>query len=226
MCRHTQSNSCARLCNNNNILNFNTFSFFLFVCLQPEVFDEIDLLNLCFAECSTKNVNHSFQVCVFCVNLGLRWCSKLPWLQSFISHVCQNYIHGLVLQNIEASTKIRQLIVDGDEQMVANKVRCGLRDNLGKFAFHLYFFIYKTCQLIFHPLRYWCKRQGYDYSLYYTTCQSFLVFINVGLFTAIPLFELSFFNRKSLYWRVAEEMFGKNLNIYCVHQHEIASEFK
>lgn len=29
---------------------------------QPEVFDEIDLLNLCLCECSTKNQNHSFQV--------------------------------------------------------------------------------------------------------------------------------------------------------------------
>ncbi|KAG4078296.1 hypothetical protein HA402_013006, partial [Bradysia odoriphaga] len=28
---------------------------------KREVFDEIDLSNLCFAECSTKNVNHSFQ---------------------------------------------------------------------------------------------------------------------------------------------------------------------
>lgn len=29
---------------------------------QPEIYNEIDLLNLCLCECSTKNQNHSFQV--------------------------------------------------------------------------------------------------------------------------------------------------------------------
>jgi len=31
--------------------------------LQAVIFDEIELTDLCLAECSTKNVNHSFQVC-------------------------------------------------------------------------------------------------------------------------------------------------------------------
>lgn len=35
---------------------------FLSIYFQSEIFDEIDLSNLCFAECSTKNINHSFQV--------------------------------------------------------------------------------------------------------------------------------------------------------------------
>lgn len=30
--------------------------------LQSDIFDEIELSNLCYAECSIKNVNHSFQV--------------------------------------------------------------------------------------------------------------------------------------------------------------------
>lgn len=37
-------------------------SYVTLMMKQPEVFDEIDLLNLCLCECSTKNQNHSFQV--------------------------------------------------------------------------------------------------------------------------------------------------------------------
>ena len=34
----------------------------MFLYLQSIIFDEIELVDLSVAECSTKNVNHSFQV--------------------------------------------------------------------------------------------------------------------------------------------------------------------
>lgn len=43
-------------------ISFSVVSFHVSPLEQPEVFDEIDLLNLCLCECSTKNQNHSFQV--------------------------------------------------------------------------------------------------------------------------------------------------------------------
>lgn len=44
------------------ISNFHVKCHFVFFYLQSEVFDEIDLSDLCTAECSIKNINHSFQV--------------------------------------------------------------------------------------------------------------------------------------------------------------------
>uniref|UniRef100_A0AAG5CNN3 Uncharacterized protein n=1 Tax=Anopheles atroparvus TaxID=41427 RepID=A0AAG5CNN3_ANOAO len=49
--------------------NFGWDSFFL----KCDLFDEIDLSNLCFAECSTKNANHSFQVSVNRNKFALQW---------------------------------------------------------------------------------------------------------------------------------------------------------
>ena len=39
----------------------NTCNFIVY-CFQSSIFDEIELTDLSVAECSTKNINHSFQV--------------------------------------------------------------------------------------------------------------------------------------------------------------------
>lgn len=44
------------------VLYLNFFTKTKKTLFQSEVFDEIDISNACTAECSIKNVNHSFQV--------------------------------------------------------------------------------------------------------------------------------------------------------------------
>ena len=42
-----------------------TFSWYNILYFQSVIFDEIELTDLSVAECSTKNINHSFQVSAF-----------------------------------------------------------------------------------------------------------------------------------------------------------------
>lgn len=145
----------------------------------------------------------SSMVCVF---LKWRWCvgAKLPWLQSFILAVClrcQRWIGANVSRKF---SEITQLNVDGDDQMcwsVARPTQCSRTIFIPLVLQSRK----NTCQLIFHLSRYWCKRQGYDYSLYYTTWEFFLVFTYeyLGLFTENSSFEFSFIHRESLSWDLA-----------------------